>query len=417
MNENTPEESPQRVKYDTLTRVRFYKAFDSQSQVKSLRQICKDENIPSTTGRRWIRQRQELGEIANRRTRRASKKKLGRPKVLEDSQLERIASEYREAPYDAIVDKENIPLTSHSLQQNFSTRLNSRRYRKPRTNAISHRNEELRIRYGNAHKAKTITGWWQYIYFTDEVHFNSQELSTRTSYILRSPSSQDRLSNLQESNSSSLNVTIRVSAGISHNHKGPLLFYNDPADPASPRAYKRRRPRRGKHQTDQNYANEVAEYDAWLASQAASEDKKKPKGNSMTLELYANEVLPSDIKHIEWLESHYRRQFFFQEDNDPSHAKRTKDNAAYRLKQASHLALLIHPPQSPDLNPVESIWQIIKQRIRGRTWEIVEDFKLDIQAEWRRITLKQVRKRISEMPRRCSRVVELQGKGIQSNVW
>jgi hypothetical protein len=36
----------------------------------------------------------------------------------------------------------------------------------------------------------------------------------------------------------------------------------------------------------------------------------------------------------------------------------------YKAKEASHLILLLHLAQSPDLNPMEAIWAIIKERLR-----------------------------------------------------
>ena len=77
----------------------------------------------------------------------------------------------------------------------------------------------------------------------------------------------------------------------------------------------------------------------------------------------------------------------------------------------------MHPAQSPDLNPTESIWQIIKQRIRDGRWQTVEEFKAAILREWNQITREEIRKRISEMPWRCRKVIELEGKRIRSNLW
>jgi transposase len=108
---------------------------------------------------------------------------------------------------------------------------------------------------------------------------------------------------------------------------------------------------------------------------------------------------------------------YFQEDNDPSYGTRTKNNIAYRTKQALYLVLLTHPAQSPDLNLIESIWQIIKQRLRGRTFDTVEAFKAAIQAEWEAVTIKQIRKRILEMKSRCEKVILLDGKRIRSQLW
>ncbi|KAF1980651.1 hypothetical protein K402DRAFT_426060 [Aulographum hederae CBS 113979] len=59
----------------------------------------------------------------------------------------------------------------------------------------------------------------------------------------------------------------------------------------------------------------------------------------MSQEFYARKILPKHIKEIKALEEHYHRRFRFQEDGDPSH----------------DLLVLVHPAQSPDLNPIEAL--------------------------------------------------------------
>ena len=137
----------------------------------------------------------------------------------------------------------------------------------------------------------------------------------------------------------------------------------------------------------------------------------------MSQKFYAEEILPKHIEHIKWLQSKYNRQFYFQEDNDPSHGTRNKQSQPYKLKAAAGLALLIHPAQSPDLNPIESIWQIIKQRLRGGRWKTVAEFKAAIKREWKHVTQPQIRKRISEMPWRCKQLIKLKGGRIKSRLW
>jgi hypothetical protein len=143
----------------------------------------------------------------------------------------------------------------------------------------------------------------------------------------------------------------------------------------------------------------------------------KPKGNSMTQKYYTELILARDIEHIKWLEAKYKRKFWFQEDHDPSHGTRSKDNVAAQAKRASDLQILLHCAQSPNLNPIEGIWNIIKGTIRGRIFHTVEEFKEAIKAEWRRIPLAEIRRRIKEMPDRCERVVQLEGARIKSSLW
>lgn len=105
-----------------------------------------------------------------------------------------------------------------------------------------------------------------------------------------------------------------------------------------------------------------------------------------------------------------------QEDGDPSHGIK-KAGLAQALKKANWIANLPHPAQSPDLNPMEGIWNILKQRVRRRNWESLDELKDILQDEWSKITMKEVRARILDMPRRCEELVETGGKAIKTAMW
>jgi hypothetical protein len=137
----------------------------------------------------------------------------------------------------------------------------------------------------------------------------------------------------------------------------------------------------------------------------------------MSQEFYAKEILPKHIEEIKALEKHYYHRFRLQEDGDPSHGNKSVNNPCARLKRDADLQILIHPAQSPNLNPIEACWQIVKQRLRGGTWQTVAEFKAAIQREWDRVTIAQIRRRIREMPWRCKRVQELKGERIRSLLW
>ncbi len=102
------------------------------------------------------------------------------------------------------------------------------------------------------------------------------------------------------------------------------------------------------------------------------------------------------------------------EDNDGSHG--TKGKAFNKVKALkAHLGIQweMNPPNSPDLNPIETIWRIIKQRLKSRG-VIFEEAVLRraIQEEWDKITLDEINKAISTMPDRVAVLNERNGRPI-----
>jgi hypothetical protein len=69
--------------------------------------------------------------------------------------------------------------------------------------------------------------------------------------------------------------------------------------------------------------------------------------------------------------------------------------------------------ESPDLNLIETIWRIVKQRLKNRG-PILKSAELRraIKAEWDKITLKEINRAISTMPERVKAVLERDGVPI-----
>ena len=137
----------------------------------------------------------------------------------------------------------------------------------------------------------------------------------------------------------------------------------------------------------------------------------------MTQKYYAENVLPKHIETIKRLEERHQHRYMLQEDNDGSHGTRSLRNPCRRLKINANLELLLHPAKSPDLNLTEGVWEIIKQRLRGGSWQTVEEFKEAIRREWRHATQEEIRRRIRELPWRCRKLCNNNGDRIRSNLW
>jgi hypothetical protein len=276
---------------------------------------------------------------------------------------------------------------------------------------ISTKNREDRRIYGSMHEGKSLMGYWQYQYFTDEAHFDAQELSYAPQYELQIEGAP-RGDDMQESNTAIFTGKVHVVGGVTYNHKGHFGFYRDPAETTN-RTYQRSRPKRSSVETDAEYQKKVDAYDLAKFRKIAA----TPKGNSMTMDYYCDKILPHHIAFLDAMRAKHGRTFEFIEDGDPSHGMRTTNNRAARMKKDADIINHWHPAQSPDLNPIEAVWNIMKQRLRGRRWTTREEFIEDIEIEWKRVSQAQIRRRVREMPHRCIDVQKLKGQRIRSDLW
>jgi transposase len=90
--------------------------------------------------------------------------------------------------------------------------------------------------------------------------------------------------------------------------------------------------------------------------------------------------LPIYCKAIKSIYLIDNKLWLLQEDRDPSHGMR-KHSLVQEYKEAYNIQNLPYPVQSPNLNPIEGIWAIIKQRLRRRIFDSEEEIKEALQKE------------------------------------
>jgi DDE superfamily endonuclease len=119
-------------------------------------------------------------------------------------------------------------------------------------------------------------------------------------------------------------------------------------------------------------------------------------------ELYCKileDELQESIKHF----NKSPEDVIFQQDNDPKH----KSHRAKAWFQSHGFEVLPWPAQSPDLNPIDHLWDHLKKRLGGyerqptgmiELWERVEE-------EWEKIDKEVCQNLIESMPRRVAAVI------------
>ncbi|KAF2024078.1 hypothetical protein EK21DRAFT_79495, partial [Setomelanomma holmii] len=207
---------------------------------------------------------------------------------------------------------------------------------------------------------------------------------------------------------------LHMYASVNWYFKSPLRFYNNEVDMLKPL----KPPRwlvKSKYETAAHHYKRVKEWEAKLPPPL----EVKGSGHHMTQEYYTKDVLLLYIKWVHEAQLQELQSWYLQEDNDPSHGTKSKDNVAENLRQANWIAIIVHPGQSADLNPTEGMWLILKQRAkRQREWDGTKrDLKQIIQDVWASITTDEIRDRISQMPERCCELCENGGEKIRSANW
>jgi transposase len=70
---------------------------------------------------------------------------------------------------------------------------------------------------------------------------------------------------------------------------------------------------------------------------------------------------------------------------------------------------MVWPPQSPDLNPIESIWDYVDCRLRKSSRTSKDHMWTNLRHTWNSIPKKILRKYIFSMRNRCEAVIRAKG--------
>ena len=96
--------------------------------------------------------------------------------------------------------------------------------------------------------------------------------------------------------------------------------------------------------------------------------------------------------------------FIFQQDNDPKHTAKT-----VKKYLENHFKVLEWPAQSPDLNPIENLWNYLNTQMKDRKPQNEKQLFEVIKSAWNGLNQNILHKLVEVMPRRCLAVIESKG--------
>lgn len=113
-------------------------------------------------------------------------------------------------------------------------------------------------------------------------------------------------------------------------------------------------------------------------------------------------------KFVPWVRRQKKGRWVFQQDNAPSHTARL----SIAFFENMRVSVLPWPPYSPDLNPIENLWGLLKRRVDARRPSDVDELRVIAKEEWAAIPMEAVRNSIRSMPTRLTNVIESNGATI-----
>lgn len=129
-----------------------------------------------------------------------------------------------------------------------------------------------------------------------------------------------------------------------------------------------------------------------------------PRTRGLTAQRYVEDILEDHVRPMAW---HLGENFQLMQDNARPHVAAT--TRAYI--QDVGIVAMEWPARSPDLNPIEHIWDELKRRVRERNPAPtrIQDLQAAIQEEWEAIPQETIRKIIRSMKNRLRAVIKARG--------
>ena len=135
------------------------------------------------------------------------------------------------------------------------------------------------------------------------------------------------------------------------------------------------------------------------------------KGGTMTAKEYMKTLKDHFIPFYRRMRRKYGPEVVMQEDNAPWH----KANIVRDFLRSKRVKFCQWPPQSPDLSPIENLWNRIKNIIAGRRHRVknVSMMEVALQEIWPEIEGERLDKLNESMPRRLDACIKNKGSSTK----
>ncbi|GFV64689.1 transposable element Tcb2 transposase [Trichonephila clavipes] len=122
---------------------------------------------------------------------------------------------------------------------------------------------------------------------------------------------------------------------------------------------------------------------------------------------YCNEIL---LPYVRLFRGAMGLQFLFMDDNAPCH----RTVVAEQLLESEDIERMDWPARSPDLNPIEHVWDFLGRRLAARTLPpvTIRELRLALQDEWAAMPQQLIDTLILSMGRRCETCLAVRGDHI-----
>lgn len=117
--------------------------------------------------------------------------------------------------------------------------------------------------------------------------------------------------------------------------------------------------------------------------------------------LYETALLPSAVD----LYGEDCYSWILQEDNDPKH----RSKIAKAWKEDNYVKVLPWPSMSPDQNPIENVWGLMKMNLAKKKIRTLRTLKGEITKEWNRLPKEYAVNLVRSMKRRVEALIESEG--------